>query len=112
MRKQVCCFHTGGVGVINSTYLAPTSGTVADATDLVSLDVGSPHLIEDGGIGRSTDRVSKHTLLSELVEFLVLARYLFLPVGSSIEGSSRKFVWLGRTNISKMAPGGSGAGLC
>jgi hypothetical protein len=82
--------HIVGVGVVKSMYLA----TVTDATDFVGLDVVSSHLIEDGGIRRSEDRGSKHMLLSELVELLVVTRCPFQPV-SSLEGSSRKFECLG-----------------
>jgi hypothetical protein len=89
--------------------LVTANGTVTDATDLfgfgfVGLDVVSPHPIEDRGIGRSGDRVSKHSLLSELVELFVLACFPFRPVNGTSEGSSRKFVCLGRTNILEMLP--------
>jgi hypothetical protein len=108
-KAQTGLFHTRGVGVIQSTYLATSSGTVADATSLfglgfVSLDVVFPHPIEDGGVGGRGDRVSKHTLLGVLVELFVFACFPFRPVISSSEGSSRKFVCLGRTNIVQMAP--------
>mgnify|MGYP002809507245 CR=1 FL=1 len=74
---QAGLFHAGGVGVVKSTNLATTSRTVTDATGLfglgfVGLDVVRPHPIEDGGIRRSGDRVSEHTLLSKLVVLLIL----------------------------------------
>jgi hypothetical protein len=96
-KAQAGLLDARGVGVVQSTDLATASGTVTDATGLfgfgfVGLDVVSPHPIEDKGVGRSRDRVGKHTLLSELVELFVLACFPFRPVGGTSEGSSRKFV--------------------
>jgi hypothetical protein len=93
---QAGLFHAGGVGVVKSTDLATTSKTVTDATDLfrlgfVGLDVVCPHPIEDGGIGKSGDRVSEHTLLSKLVKLLILARFPFRPASSTGESSSSEF---------------------
>jgi hypothetical protein len=42
--------------------------------------------------------------LSELIELFVLACFPFRPVNGTSEGSSRKFVCLGRTNILEMMP--------
>jgi hypothetical protein len=96
-KAQTGLLHTGGVGVVKSTYVATTSEVVADTMGLfrlgsIGLDVVSPHPIENGGIGRSRDRVIEHTLFSELVELLVLARFPFRPVSGTNESSSRKFV--------------------
>jgi hypothetical protein len=90
-------FHTGGVGVVKSTDLTTTSRAVADAVGLfcvgsVGVDVVNPHPIESGINGRSRDRVIEHTLLSDLVELLVLARFPFQPVSGTSESTSRKFV--------------------
>jgi hypothetical protein len=79
--------------VVKSTNLATTSRTVTDATaflhlSFLGLDVVCPHPIEDGGSGRSGDRVSEHTLLSKLVKLLILARFPFRPVSNTGESSS------------------------
>jgi hypothetical protein len=93
---QAGLFHAGCVGVVKSTNLATTSRTVTDVTGLfrlgfVGLDVVCPHPIEDGGIGRSGDRVSEHTLLGRMVKLLILARFPFRPVSSTGEISSCEF---------------------
>jgi hypothetical protein len=81
---QAGLFHAGGVGVVKSTNFA----TGLFRLGFVGLDIVCPQPIEDGGIGRSGDRVSEHTLLIKLVKLLTLARFPFQSVSSTGESSS------------------------
>ena len=72
---------TVGIGVIENSYLACSSGTVAGAAGLlpsiVGFDVVGPHQIEDSRLGFDVFRIAKHILLHVLVE---LKEFGFLPV--------------------------------